>query len=795
MSVVLVFLDADDRLDAPADVDVRDAASYLNARRAITHALETGGTLRVAVVGPRMKAWMQDVGPMQSVTTRAEGLRARLEGVWGQPLPSGLSVQEAREIGADGATAGSETSVESMLIGHALGAVWAVPDPGPAHLAELLLAAPAQPATPWLLDALGRRLDAWETGPLGGAYRALRASPVAFRQAVLARAAADVLGAPAPEALRAHRADAEIDGAALKQAVRAVAGSPLRDAAVAAGRHRLAPALLAYWIGEMAGQTETLADLAARLPGQSVQELIALVRTAEAPDRTLSDCRLHEADVRALRGTFGGLNGSAEPLERLATRVVPDPPPDPDPAWSDATRLEPWRDWLNAYLAYRAAVDRLGAPEEDLVALERQATSFSDWFTAKYSALLRDGRDLVTSVAGEVRAHLDRGERVLLVVWDNLPAHHAAPVIDCLATDGLFLSADVDWRLALLPSVTAVSFPALLAGRLVAPGEGVGDEKRTALIEAAFPGASVQFQNTLKYVERLATDPADLSVVHFTSYDALLHKSDHEFDDDRETALAQARSTIASRLAATLNAYPHDRPVRLVVTSDHGSTRLPVEVATAIPRPPGSNETLGVATEEEAYSSRAIRVPPLTRSSADVCTRLEADDTGLGGPVLLARGFRTWSTPRRGAGYVHGGALPEEALVPLIVMGRDAVHVEPLGLTVTNQERLGIGAPGVLHVSLRNPNGVSALDARLAAEVAGAERSSVVLDAPLPAGATCTAAVPFTPAAADVRDLHIAVELVLTATVLGQTVETRTRTMVPVQSALNTQADDDLFDF
>ena len=788
-AVTLVFVDPDDRLDAAPDLEVRDAASYLAARRAVDDALASDDSpaVRVAVYGSRMQRWVRDLAQTDGADVSREGLRHRLEARWRRALPPGLSAGEIRALGLDTVDVSPDADLGAVVIAREFGDAWAAEAPGSAHLAALVLEDHPAPATPWLRDTLARRLDGWEQGALAEAYRALRDRPAAFREAVLVRVAAHDLGSPDPTALLALHPAEEVHPAAVRRAAEAVLRSPSRTAAVGAGRALLAPTLLAYWRGRLSQAGGAVAEAAAALPGASVQELVALAEAAGALDSAFADRRLGRADLDGLRATFGGFDGSAAALRRLEALVVPDPPPDPDAAWADATRLDPWQPWLDAYLPYRAALDRLGAPPEDLGALGRQATVFSDWFTARYPVLQRDSDDLVTSVHRTVREHLDRGERVLWVVWDNLPAHHAAPLVAAFEAAGLSLSADVDWRLALLPSVTAVSFPALLAGRRTAPREGTNDAGRTALLEGTFPSRSVRFRNTLREVERLGTDPADLSVVHFTSYDALLHKAEHELDDDRDVLLNRERRAIARRLAAAFQAFPHDRPARLVVTSDHGSTRLPPDATDRVSLPVGAEEV-------EAYSSRAVRVPAGTPSSDDVCTRLDADATGLPGPVLLARGFRSWSTTRRGGGYVHGGALPEEVLVPLVVLGREAVAMDPLVLDVEVPAPLAVGGEGALRVTVRNPNGHPARAVRLAVEVGGAGRSLVAVGA-VPGGAASTVDFPFTPLTADVEGGEVAAVLVATATALGRPLETRAPMMVPVQSALRSQTNDDLFDF
>ena len=781
--LTLLFVDADDTLDSEPDLWVRDAASYLDARRAVTTAFAAGAPLRVAVAGPRMQAWVRDLGPLAEVVEA--GLRAQLARRWGCLLPPGLTASEIRALGLDGLAPPSGTA-EDAVLAHALGPVWATPTPSPSHLASLVLADPAEPATPWVRDRLARRLDEWAgaAGPLAGAYAVARDAPTGFRAAVTATAAARSLDHPDLDGL-----DEGLNPDAVARAADAVLVSDRRDQAVAAGRARLRPALLRLWRGRLSAQSGSLAEVARRLLRDAPSEAIeALADLAEGEAPVLTNRRLAPADLDGLRRLFGGDDAAAGSLARLARFVVPEPPPNPDPVWADAVGLDPWRPWLEAYLPYRAAVDRVGASDADLDALERRATAFSDWVTAQYATLVKDGAALVTSVHRAVRARVEAGHRVLWVIWDNLPAHHAAPLAGAFAGHGLSLAADPDWRLALLPSVTAVSFPALLAGRQTGRSEGRGDAGRLALLEQTFPGLSVRFQNTLRGVERLGLDPADVHVVHFTDYDALLHKPEHALSDSREALLARERDEVARRLAEAVGQFPRDRPVAVVVTSDHGSTRLPPRATAEVPLPGGAEPV-------EDYGSRAVRVSLQTPSSDDVCTRLDPAVTGLDGPVLLARGFRSWSTPRAGAGYVHGGALPEEVLVPVMTLTPEAAPLAPLALRLVEPAPLAVGTPAALSVRVRNPNGAVARDARVAAWVGGAERSAAVLPGPVPADAEVSAEVPFTPLPADVADGAVRVRLVVTATVLGRAERAEAPTEVPVQSALRSRADDDLFDF
>lgn len=793
--LTLLLIDPDDVLGGEApDFWVADAASYLGARRAIAKMLAdpASPTLRIAIVGARMQAWFRDLRPL--ATLREPGLRARLARSWGRALPLGLSAGEIRTLGLEEInteTLGAPAeSIGAAILAHALGPVWAKPTPSPSHLAALVLAEPTEATTPWLHGHLSDQLDVWERdgSVLTPAYRALRAAPHAFRDAVLIRAAALALSRPSTDELFAtHAPSREIDAEAVRRAVQAVRGSALRNEALAQGRERLHPVLLRWWRGALNDAAGSLAAVAAHLPGDSAAEAEALADLAEGESGSVTRRHLHADDFSELYRKYGGFERNSEPLARLARFVLPEAPAPPDPLWAESVRLDVWKPWLNDYLPYRAAIDRLGASAEEYNALARGATAFSDWLTTQYDALVRDGDALVTNVHHVVRERVESGSRVLWVIWDNLPAHHAEALAEAFHGHDLTLASDIAWRVALLPSVTAVSFPALLAGRQTARTEGRDDAERSALLQATFGGHTVHFQNTLRHVEQIEAKGADISVVHFTDYDALLHKPEHALSDTREALLARERATISERLADAVRRFPRDRPITLVVTSDHGSTRLPTQVAQEVPLPGGVEPV-------ESYSSRAVRVPVGTDSSGDVCHRLDPSVTGLEGPVLLARGFRSWSAPRAGSGYVHGGALPEEVLVPVMVLETEPAPVEALRLDLVLPDPLPIGTSTPVRLTLTNPNAAVALRVRVAILVGEAERGAAVLNSAPPDSAN-EIILPFTPFPTDVQDGSVRIRLALTATVLGQPTASTLDAILTVQSALRSRADTDLFDF
>ena len=193
------------------------------------------------------------------------------------------------------------------------------------------------------------------------------------------------------------------------------------------------------------------------------------------------------------------------------------------------------------------------------------------------------------------------------------------------------------------------------------------------------------YHNSIRNIQTVLRNPYDLYVFHFRQFDKVLHTSQSQLDDCRENVLAMHAGRVALQLSEAIAAMSTERPVSLLISSDHGSTHLPPGFSRSIPVPIGANLV-------EEHSSRAVEIGKNFDRSAtaaydrETCTYLDPETFGLAAPVLLTRGFSSWSAVRRGSGYVHGGALPEELLVPLLHFRKQARPYTPLRLVLSGGE-------------------------------------------------------------------------------------------------------------
>jgi hypothetical protein len=800
--------------------------------------------LRVYVLDKRYWQWLADLRRLREVDTRKESARRRVEKRWNAALPASLESGEVRALAlSDLPSPPHGRSVDAHVTHHRLGEAWTARTPSPAHAARLLAetesassapdageenddARALETATPWLDRVRRERLQAWaDDAPpsVRPFYRSLRATPEATR--ALSCAAFFLLQLRE----RARREDRADYAGNLLQEVRyeRLSGDPsveqpadvqalferartLRAHAdgetaehIRANGHAIASgALFRHWRSRLrelsvaSGDAFAEAALAA-LPGHTAEEVHALRRAFREEH---ADAPLPAAAFDTLRERHATHPAAREALDALRRRVMPPVPAEPEAAWQKAQHLTgEWTTWLTeAYFPYLRALMRQperARPDEAQRTLEKRADAFSDWFVEQYPQLLQDGRDLVTDVGRTVAERLDADERVVWLVWDNLPAHHEARVVEAMQAHGFERAAPTAWKLALLPSVTETSFPASLSGLRPDEAQASTSAGYVDLVQKRFSeNYEIRFENSLRNLEDVLRGSQDLSVFHYRAYDSLLHRAEAQLDDRRENKLDHYADRVFERLAEAFDDMPSDRPISLVISSDHGSTNLPPS-APQIDPPPGTAPV-------EEHSSRAIRVaedfdPSAPQAySADVCTPLDPDDFGLSDAFLIARGFRAWKTTRAGSGYVHGGALPEEVLVPLIQATRAPVPFTPLRLHhLGGTLRRGEVKTLRLRIENRSDHPVSPVRLRF---MLNRRR---LPDAPtvehLPAQGRAEVDVPVRIEPSDpIEDEHVSLRVALAARFLGRNEHQEERLHVPARErAVRSQTGENLDDF
>lgn len=356
--------------------------------------------------------------------------------------------------------------------------------------------------------------------------------------------------------------------------------------------------------------------------------------------------------LESVRDRFRDLSCTDAIVEELLDELPPRRPSTPQSRWP--TRK--WISWaVNEYMPYKQWL--INHRQSDGI-LEKHTEAYEEWLYRSYPKMLAHTDKLVFGTYTYVKRELDKGHRVLWALIDNLSCFWAAILIKALLENDLMLSQKPIHQLAMLPSETSVSRISALLG--VLPSQVTAHNTMAAFTEAWHGRgvASVRVISGLDELAEISQHDDDLFLFVYNRLDYLAHTPDHQLDD-REDEIRFVMSKLASSLSVAVRSLSELRSTRLLVSSDHGSTKL-YEENKKLDVPPS-------AAEDSTYKEhrRFIWTSRLDSLNPYDWFILTADDFGLPDDCAVARG--SFFISARPLGYTHGGLSPEETLVPLLV--------------------------------------------------------------------------------------------------------------------------------
>ena len=180
----------------------------------------------------------------------------------------------------------------------------------------------------------------------------------------------------------------------------------------------------------------------------------------------------------------------------------------------------------------------------------------------------------------------------------------------------------------------------------------------------------------------------------YTPLDSLAHLPDHEVDD-RESEIVFRLGSLSNRLSEVLRRLTEIQKTKLVISSDHGSTKiLPEAKRLELP----ASAKLDDIFEQHR---RFIRVGSFDALNSYEWFFLEADKFSLNDNYAIAKGNRYIGA--RPTGYTHGGLSPEETLVTLSVWELAEMPQDVNLVLLHTSLPILRGRPQTISITVRNP--------------------------------------------------------------------------------------------
>lgn len=365
------------------------------------------------------------------------------------------------------------------------------------------------------------------------------------------------------------------------------------------------------------------------------------------------------------------------------TALLPPPPPGELP-----DSIEEILAWFESeYLPFRLWQARHGDEQAANVA-ESAARCFSEWYLAQYPKGLMGGPlHEHLSFNQIINSKPEEGITTIVIVLDGLHAEDARQLQLALEQEVPRLTLlEQRWVFAPVPTITRFAKDALLKGR--DPGTATGQAYRAPVLPERIDPS-----------HQLAK-PGDILVWRVMEPDATYHG--RNTFDSLARAVESALNQVAMTISDIIDKVPDELSLRVIITTDHG--RL-LQRATRTIMVPSGMESHGRA----AWGERLHTFDSSGILFEDDIAFLHGERFGLPqeaaeAAVLIGPGmFKTNDNKSGSELYPHGGASPEEVIVPWLVLQRDWKELE---IPITISGRGVAGRPGQAHIKAMNINDV-----------------------------------------------------------------------------------------
>lgn len=421
-------------------------------------------------------------------------------------------------------------------------------------------------------------------------------------------------------------------------------------------------------------------------------------------------------------------------LEALSLRI---PPPLPEIRGGGFDTWPDWERWsLHEYLPYRAWQQATGTflPE-----LEKMVEYFSAWVVEQYPSLHADVDISLIHALKKLEKSFQSEELSVLLVVDCLSEFFRADLQARFGEMGFHLH-QARHACAPLPSCTEISKPLLLSGS----HEIKGSDYESILKKRAadrWPGKKVRYFggniSALRVWE--GSDGCNFLVVNDLTVDELMHADVEAKGSTHAEEVNRHFTRLANAVRELVENWKGDASkVGVHVVTDHGATRI-LEA---------ESESVDSTLAGKLFPNEKYRFARMSQEEADSLPRsLWSLGHAFHSPFVeqdakwfIPRGHHTVRNAKQ-RGFVHGGATPEELLVPVMTFRPVAVawkapecRPEGLRLNAAGEALFYLRRLQPIRLEVRNPNAVDIEIARVDVLSAGAEIRQSVLTSVAPQG-------------------------------------------------------------
>lgn len=367
-------------------------------------------------------------------------------------------------------------------------------------------------------------------------------------------------------------------------------------------------------------------------------------------------------DVAGVQSKFRSCPGvSSGRMAALEKFVRPGQPtlPTSDLSWE----ADQWKRWsIEEYIPYRHWQTLNGHYDAEL---ERAVQLFSDWYLRAYATVHQDVEKSLVHLLSSWENRLKEDALSLILLVDSIPVTYWGLLQEALTKAG-FHRHEMSYRFVPLPSHTENVKPAILSGSWQQGKRGYEEILKTRA-KKDWGGKEVIYLPNLKALSNLVAPTENCVVLlNLLASDEVLHSDVELKDTTFEEELHRLFVRLADSAKRLFESWQgSSEAFSVYVITDHGASRI-LE---------GEKKSLDSKVVSSLFPDERYRFSALSKKEADKIPQNLWDLGYRFTPpfwdedtvYFIPRGHNTVRMQTAEKGYVHGGATPEEVIVPAAI--------------------------------------------------------------------------------------------------------------------------------
>lgn len=384
------------------------------------------------------------------------------------------------------------------------------------------------------------------------------------------------------------------------------------------------------------------------------------------------------------------------------TDYVPPQKPDPFNKNTDTKSILDWA--VKSYLPYKFWMETTCKEDQDVL---KYGIEFSEYILENYEKISYHFDHVIYRFIFNYKEIIQETQIPIILILDNFNYKF----LESLATTFSkykFTIGKVDPYLSLLPTTTSIAKLAIITGkRDNAENNSLSYEKNIiAIWQDYFPDHQLTYISKAGLLNEYKARGNEFIIINYNGIDEELHQSYQKTAIEHRKTISFIIENIVELIANFIKRNKIENKSKIFLISDHGSTLITQDIKNEI-------DIDYLKDQEIEPSHRFFEVDDKKfnkmESNANICDSIYFLNKGISGDgrnYIIAKGFDRFKEIKESF-YVHGGALPEEILVPVGYFEYSAKEAERLRIQLLkNDYRLMTKESIIIRVA--NPNNIPA---------------------------------------------------------------------------------------